>query len=127
MKGSWVYDDGSPNEPQEYEFNSYTFGTGFRRVFKTEKGNPFGLGVLAFAGYSFFEFEHTEKSEDVKVEFEDSGYELSVDVLGTYELGIGHDSLVYTGVGYKYASMDDINLDLTEQGITLKIGTRITF
>ncbi|MCP4760219.1 MAG: hypothetical protein GY870_00460 [archaeon] len=126
MDGDWVYTDGSPNEPQEYGFNAYSIGAGFRRNFR-QKGGDLGVLVNVFAGYSLFEYEHTEKTANVSAESDDIGYELLAELLGTYKLGFGENSFIFAGAGYSYSNTDDTNLDLTQKGITAKLGIRITF
>lgn len=127
MDGDWVYDISTPNEPQEYDFDSFTAGIGFRQLFYPDKESRFGIGVLLFAGFSFFDYEHTEKTNNATIEYDGNGYELSAELLGSYDLGIGKESLLFVGVGYNYAQTDDTNLDLTQDGITARLGIRVAF
>lgn len=132
MDGDWVYTDGSPNEPQRYEFDAYTIGAGFRQYFSlaepdTDFERNIGLLVNAFAGLSFFEFEHTEKLTGASVKTDDTGYELSAELLGTYKVNIVGDSRVFAGVGYRYKENSDTVADLTEEGFIPKVGLDIAF
>lgn len=127
MDGEWVYDVGSPNEAQEYDFDSYTAGLGFRQLYYPDEESRFAIGILVFAGYSFFEYEHTEKAGNVTKEYDDTGYELSAELLGSYDLGIGKESLLFVGIGYTYTRSDDSNLDLTQEGFTVRFGARVAF
>ena len=127
MDGDWEYSGGFPDEPQEYKYDAYTAGLGFRRLYRSHKQSKFGLGVHAFAGLTFFEYEHTEKTVDAKVEFDDIGHELSAELIGTYDLPIGEKAMVFLGLGYTYVSTDDDDLDLTQEAITSRLGIRVAF
>lgn len=132
MDGEWVYDLGFANEAQKYEFDAYTIGVGFKQNIGSKVPNAvfedgFGLIVDVFLGYSFFDYEHTEQLTGAKVNNDGNGYEMSIDLIGTYKLNIGMDSYIFCGVGYDYEENDDDNLDLTQDGFTAKLGVRMTF
>lgn len=132
MDGDWVYFDGSPNEPQKYEFDAYTIGAGFRQKYFLDKPDTvfeskLGLLVDVFFGLSFFDYKHTEQLTGASVETDDIGYEMSAELLGTYKVNIVGDSRIFAGVGYTYKENDDSNLDLTEKNFIVKLGIQIAF
>lgn len=132
MDGDWVYSDGSPNEPQKYDFDSYTIGAGFRQHYSLAKPNSvflsnLGLLVDVFLGLSSFDYKHTEQLTGASVETDGIGYEMSAELLGTYKIKIVGDSRIFAGVGYIYKNNEDSNLDLTEKKFTAKLGILIAF
>ena len=132
MDGDWVYSDGSPNEPQKYEFDAYTIGAGFRQYYSLDKPDTvflsnLGLLVDVFFGLSLFDYKHTEQLTGASVETDGIGYEMSAELLGTYKVNIVGDSRIFAGVGYTYKDNDDSNLDLTEKKFTVKLGILIGF
>lgn len=132
MDGDWVYNDGSPNEPQKYELDAYNIGVGFTQdyFFKnpdTEFKRNFGLLVDVFAGGSVVDYKHTEKQTGASVETDDVGYNLRAEMLATYRIGNNSRSRFYAGIGYTYKHNSDTNFDLTEDGISAKLGVIIVF
>ena len=140
MEGDWVYFDGSPNEPQEYEYDAFTLGAGFRQDYpidylaevlfqkpRPDQKSDFAFVVDAFLGISYFEFEHTEKLTGASVDTEDIGYEGSVEVLGMYTMRRLGDLSFFGGGGYGHKNSDDDDLDLTNEGFFAKIGVQKDF
>jgi len=132
MDGDWVYNDGSPNEPQKYELDAYNLGVGFIQdyFFKnpdSEFKRYFGLLVDVFAGCSIMDFEHTEKLTGASVETDDIGYKLRAALLATYKIGNKSRSRFFAGIGYTYKHNSDTNFDLTEDGFFSKLGIMIVF
>ncbi len=132
MDGDWVYNDGSPNEPQEYEFDAYSVGVGFRQYYHLDEQNTdfkrnIGLLVNLFLGLSTIDYKHTEKLTGASVETDDTGIEMSAEILGTYKVNIVGDSRIFAGVGYAYKENEESNLNLTEKGFTARLGIEIDF
>ncbi|MCP3876048.1 MAG: hypothetical protein GY699_23230 [Desulfobacteraceae bacterium] len=136
MDGSWVYTSVvTPDEPQEYEFDSYSVGLGFKKDLmaigksKYDSERRFGLVLDLFAGGTYFELEHTEKTANLTYKTDGIGYKLSADLMATYNLGlIGSSNLyLFAGAGYGYETSKKDNLDMSSDGFSGKIGLEISF
>ncbi len=136
MDGSWVYTSVvTPDEPQEYEFDSYSVGLGFKKDLMTigkskyDSKRRFGLVLDLFAGGTYFELEHTEKTADLSYKTDGIGYKLSANLIATYNIGlIGSSNLhLFAGAGYDYEKSKKDNLDMSSDGVSGKIGLEISF
>ncbi len=140
MDGDWDYDIVTPDEPQEYEYDAFTLGVGFRQDFPLDylakvfldrphdiPSSRFAFVVDAFFGISRFEYEHTEKTAGASVDTDDIGYEGRLELLGTYKAGFLRDNRIFAGGGYSYKKTDGDDLDMTNDGLYAKIGVEIRF
>jgi hypothetical protein len=134
MDGDWVYSAGYPDEPQKYEFDAYTIGAGFTQNYLSEDPHTvfeegFGLVGNVFFGLSFFDYKHTEELTGASVKTDGTGYTMNLEFLGTYNMNLtgGSQLSTYAGFGFNYNENNAAHLDLSDKGLTAKLGIHINF
>ncbi len=126
MDGDWRYFGGfDPREPQEYQFEAFELGVGFRQDFVSCYSPRLSFGVDAYLAVLFFDYEHKEVDGGRTADSDGAGFKGRLEANAKYAL-TDHTRAV-VGVGYLYQSLDDDGIDLTDDGLFIRLGVEASF
>lgn len=125
MDGDWKYPGGEV-EPQEYKYEAFEAGVGFRQDFVSLFNRCLTFGVDAYVAMQFYEYTHTEIIDGGKLESDGNGFRGDLELNAKYRIPAAHTRLV-AAVGYTYQDIDDQDLGLTRDGFFVRLGAEFKF